>query len=162
MTMGPTMESRMRTSTSLTPPPRLTSTGSFALQSSRDLRLVLQDLALGVMGSGHVQKLNLGDHDVAGVVGGEAAAGPGHLGGVGAGGQDGGFLRGHGDDVILAVDHEVDGHAQGIGIAADDVLDHMVGLVHIQRVGVLENGLFFLGQAAELGPPPSYVPRWKA
>ena len=106
---------------------------------------------MGVMGSGHVQKLNLGDHDVAGVVGGEAAAGPGHLGGVGAGGQDGGFLRGHGDDVILAVDHEVDGHAQGIGIAADDVLDHMVGLVHIQRVGVLENGLFFLGQAAELG-----------
>jgi hypothetical protein len=77
---------------------------------------------------GHVEHLNLADHHRLGRFGLEAAAGADELGGVADGRQDARLLDGHGDEVVAAVDQEVDGDAQRQGVGADDVLDHQVGL----------------------------------
>ena len=116
-----------------------------------DLLLVLQDLPLGVEGGRHVQQLDLGNHDTAGIVGSEAAARPGHLGCIGAGRHHGWLLRNHGDDVILAVDYEIDSHAHGERKAANYILNHVVGLVHVQGISLLQDGLLLRRQCTELG-----------
>ncbi len=62
----------------------------------------------------------------------EAATGANELGRMADRRQDARLLDGHGDEVVAAVDQEVNGNTQRQRIGTDNILDHQVGLRRLQ------------------------------
>ncbi|MPM63450.1 hypothetical protein SDC9_110330 [bioreactor metagenome] len=111
---------------------------------------MVQDDLAGKKGVCHADALDLRDHDVAGVAGGKAAGLPGHFRRVGRRGYNGGLFHHHGNDVLLAVDEEVHGHAHGQLIGSDDVFNHMICRFQTQCAGIGQAVKLFLRQAGKL------------
>ena len=106
----------------------------------------------GIIGSdvGGGEQLDLGDHPRGIAVGREPAAGPDHLRRVGGRGDHRGLLDAHRYEHVAAVDPEVGGDRQRQLEGADDVLDHVVGPVHVEGSHV-EIGEPGRGQAGGVG-----------
>ena len=101
-------------------------------------RLGGQDRRAGRRGVGHLDELDLGDHQRRIGLGDEAAAFADHAGGVARRGDDRGLLDAHRDQVVAPVDLEVEAEAQRQGVGADDVLDDVIGLCDRQAAAVEE------------------------
>ena len=84
----------------------------------------------------HVRELDLADHQRLVDLGAEAAAGADHLRGVRGRGDDARLLDDHRDDVVLAVDADVERDAVGQRVRAEDVLDELVGGLGVEAAAV--------------------------
>jgi hypothetical protein len=110
-----------------------------------------------------VEHLHLGDHLRGRRLGLKAASLAGEAGHVGGAGDDRWFFDRHRHQDVAAVDLEVHGDAQGQAEDADNVLDHLVGLVR-RKPGLAGQGgegvnveRSSLGQAGQALRPRSFV-----
>ena len=115
-----------------------------------NLIFVLQNHALCCKWCRNIQKLNLGNHNCSGRMCRKSTANACHLCCVCAGCNYGRLLRNHRDNIIFAVDLEVDCHTKRKCKTSDYILDHMIRLVHIQTVRILQHFLVFFCQICKL------------
>ncbi len=101
----------------------------FVLEHGRCRGLSIEAVAGG-------DQLDLRDHPRRVVVGGKTASGPNHLCGVAGRRHDRGFFDAHRHQEVPAVDPEVGRNRQRQLQRADDVLDHVVGAMHVEGAHV--------------------------
>ena len=110
----------------------------------------LENALAGRLRIGRADDLDLADHDRVGGADGDPAVLADEFGDVARGRDHGGFLHGHGDEVIAPLNLEVHRHAERQAEDADHVLDHLVGQRRRERL-VPEMVLFLARQLGAVG-----------
>ncbi len=116
----------VRTSSSRAPPPRSASRGKRGVGQGQELRAGRHQARSGRVGILHAHHLDLRGHDRLVGLGDEPAPFANHARGVRGRGDDGRFFDRHGHQHVLAVDPEVEAHAERQGVDADGVLHHAI------------------------------------
>ena len=116
------------------PPPRATMFGWKLLREVDDLLLAVAQRVLRLLDVRQVHDLDLADQDRIRRFGLEAAAVAHELARRAERRDDRRLLDDHRHDVLLVVDDEVQAEPERQAHDADDVLDHLVGGVEIERV----------------------------